>query len=994
MSKGMTKAGLVSLVLTLLVPVGVALAQSDAVSSHMDAYRVTTAADGKEVHLHLDQQRGAADAVKENRADQWCQSGLHGGTEQSGPHRRCHDQRRFVGDHIPCSGQSGGGTCTWTNTGTRVHLIKKTAPVDGVAQSFTITSSNSTPTSHTIDAGTGQMSTLTLTNLAAATNLNEGAHTGWRGKSLNCVATTGNGTETLGRVAFSNPATGTVSQAYNSAVPANSFRAGNEYNCTFTNDAALLRLAKNTNPVNGINRTFTNNVASNGLTNGMTFNAATGPSPYVALANIAAATAPREAAVTDWRGTGMTCRRDGDNVVVHTATNLGTVSAQYTPTAVPANTFALGSSYTCTITNELRQTVLTKSFSPTTIAVGGVTTLTLHIDSATGVPARSGMSFTDQLPAGLAIASDPVAAQCGGTVTGTAGSDIISLSGGSLPAGPSHCDIVVEVTTAPGQGAAVCPNASTTNGAANIVAISNGLVNGVSNQCVNVTGAASPPKLTLSKVSLSGIGRFVFNGGAANANGFPSDGSYEITTATAGVPKNGSRVILSAADVATDIVELLPSGWTLTSASCVDDNAPGNGNPTGAITPQIIGGNTIRIAPQNVKANAELKCTVTNSPGGAMLTGRVILDNGIGGGTAHDATQNGGETARVGVTVRLTNCGSTTYATAVTDSTGGFSFGLTGVPAGPVCVVKTATTGFQPVSANTGSTGGTYTRTNDTLSFALAANVSYSGIVLGEVPQSQLTTDGMQQVPPGGVATYAHSYIAGTSAQVMFSTSDLANSGGPWTSQIYSDANCNGQIDSGDAPILSPVTVIAGQTVCLIDRVYVPSGAIDGMQDVTTVTAQETLNPVPTSGPLTFTYTRTDTTTTGQASLTLTKRVRRLNSCPANAAASLADGTPYTTSNIAKSGQALEYSIMYRNDTSIAVTNVLITDSVPAYSLFQSATCLNTPTTGLSGCSVVTMPTVNASSGAIEWKLLDSAASPRGLLPGAQGSVSMCVKVQ
>lgn len=49
MSKGMTKAGLVSLVLTLLVPVGVALAQSDAVSSHMDAYRVTTAADGKEV---------------------------------------------------------------------------------------------------------------------------------------------------------------------------------------------------------------------------------------------------------------------------------------------------------------------------------------------------------------------------------------------------------------------------------------------------------------------------------------------------------------------------------------------------------------------------------------------------------------------------------------------------------------------------------------------------------------------------------------------------------------------------------------------------------------------------------------------------------------------------------------------------------------------------------------------------------------------------------
>ena len=49
MSKGMTKVGLVSLVLTLLAPMGVAFAQSDAVSSRMDAYRVSKAADGKEV---------------------------------------------------------------------------------------------------------------------------------------------------------------------------------------------------------------------------------------------------------------------------------------------------------------------------------------------------------------------------------------------------------------------------------------------------------------------------------------------------------------------------------------------------------------------------------------------------------------------------------------------------------------------------------------------------------------------------------------------------------------------------------------------------------------------------------------------------------------------------------------------------------------------------------------------------------------------------------
>jgi len=48
MSKGMTRFGAISLVLTLLAPFGVALAAGDAVSSRMDAYRVTQSADGKE----------------------------------------------------------------------------------------------------------------------------------------------------------------------------------------------------------------------------------------------------------------------------------------------------------------------------------------------------------------------------------------------------------------------------------------------------------------------------------------------------------------------------------------------------------------------------------------------------------------------------------------------------------------------------------------------------------------------------------------------------------------------------------------------------------------------------------------------------------------------------------------------------------------------------------------------------------------------------------
>ncbi len=49
MSKGITKFGAVSLVLALLAPFGSTMAAGDAVSSRMDAYRVTQSPDGKEV---------------------------------------------------------------------------------------------------------------------------------------------------------------------------------------------------------------------------------------------------------------------------------------------------------------------------------------------------------------------------------------------------------------------------------------------------------------------------------------------------------------------------------------------------------------------------------------------------------------------------------------------------------------------------------------------------------------------------------------------------------------------------------------------------------------------------------------------------------------------------------------------------------------------------------------------------------------------------------
>src|SRR5262249_8947671 len=133
---------------------------------------------------------------------------------------------------------------------------------------------------------------------------------------------------------------------------------------------------------------------------------------------------------------------------------------------------------------------LIKSFSPTTIALGGTTVLTFTISNPpTGNPAQT-FSFTDTLPAGLQVAGTPgVVSSCtGGTITATAGSKTITVSGaqvGQSTGSATICTISVNVTNAPGQ-AGTCPNATFTNTAGSMSGLTN-LNNNVTDSCVNVT---------------------------------------------------------------------------------------------------------------------------------------------------------------------------------------------------------------------------------------------------------------------------------------------------------------------------------------------------------------------------------------------------------------------------------------------------------------------------------------------------------------------------
>ena len=110
------------------------------------------------------------------------------------------------------------------------------------------------------------------------------------------------------------------------------------------------------------------------------------------------------------------------------------------------------------VTNQtltVTQASLTKAFAPATINQGGTSTLTFTLANGAGNPAQSGISFTDTLPANVAIAGTPnVTSSCPsgtGVVTATAGTGVITVAGATMNAAQASCTVTVDVTSQHGR---------------------------------------------------------------------------------------------------------------------------------------------------------------------------------------------------------------------------------------------------------------------------------------------------------------------------------------------------------------------------------------------------------------------------------------------------------------------------------------------------------------------------------------------------------------
>ncbi len=230
---------------------------------------------------------------------------------------------------------------------------------------------------------------------------------------------------------------------------------------------------------------------------------------------------------------------------------------------------------------------ISKAFNPGIIAPTGVSVVSFTITNPPVNPVSlTGIAFTDTLPANLVVATPSGASgDCnGGTLTAVAGSNTISLSGGTIPANGS-CTVSANVTSAV---------SGVYNNTTNVTSDNAGAGNTAS-----ATLAVAPPNLSITKTHSSDFHRRQIGA------------TYTITvsdSATAG-PTLGT---VSVTDTLPDVNHtLVPTaiggtGWTcdLGTLTCTrsDSLAPGASYPPITLTVNV---------PQNIRANVINSATVS-----------------------------------------------------------------------------------------------------------------------------------------------------------------------------------------------------------------------------------------------------------------------------------------------------------------------------------------------------------------------------------------------
>jgi trimeric autotransporter adhesin len=264
-------------------------------------------------------------------------------------------------------------------------------------------------------------------------------------------------------------------------------------------------------------------------------------------------------------------------------------------------------------------------------------------------------------------------------------------------------------------------------------------------------------------------------------------------------------------------------------------------------------------------------------------------------------------------------------------------------------------------------------------------DVKHDAFTVAATSVVTITPDRNGTTFPGGNVVYPHQVCnAGNTAAPVTITYSNSNTAAGFTTAMWLDANNNGNIDSPpDTAIASGsvITVPANGCLNILDNTFSPSGAANGVTNATTITATVGGTPVGTV---------TDTTSITVSDIGLVKEQREVT-CAGGAAGVAAAGVngTWVAGNLpgkTNPGACIQYRITATNSGSAAVTGLVISDTTPNYTTYNTAACTASANTG-----TVTTPTVATApaNGATGNVASSSAAVP------SLGTVQLvfCVKV-
>jgi hypothetical protein len=206
----------------------------------------------------------------------------------------------------------------------------------------------------------------------------------------------------------------------------------------------------------------------------------------------------------------------------------------------------------------------------------------------------------------------------------------------------------------------------------------------------NAVNTASVATVAVQKITLGAAGGpFAFT--ATNLASNPAS----ITTASTATayPAVPAPILASATGTAVTITEPVVTNFTLTAASCSDGNAAASGNPASSFG--TLAGTVLTIPAINIRAKAQITCTITNTVNPAIpVVGVQKITTGLAGGPfSFTATNLTGAPPNITTTAAGTAAPTTPISNTVTNS------------ANPVTLTEAANSNF-----NLG--GGTCTDTN------------------------------------------------------------------------------------------------------------------------------------------------------------------------------------------------------------------------------------------------------------------------------------------